>query len=306
MADPWKHLSEVDEPDEVLEVIYYGLKQSDKSTLFLVLKDGTTVFKAHRKMKDWKFALDNPNKGIKYEKDIHIPKNGGSFDSKDHSWMKQGKGGPGTKDNFYVIDTEDLYTLGIFLSLPYEASGILLENSDIRTKNGGGHSPIELVKWILSYLKECQKNDVVSAVREYLKAEEKDKQNALNKINETLCAALGIQNTDDLVEICEKLQHKIEEDFKNNKERSKLLIESCDGVDEKDLYDYLISLLFSSPQDRENSIKYLSDLPAGVSAEGSYTISDKINAREKLDYYLHTKKLTERMNRNLKNLKGKQ
>lgn len=305
MGYPWKPLSKAKIPDEDLKVIYYGLKPSDKSTLFLVLEDGTIVFQAHFLMADWRSALKNPNKGIKYGKDIHIPKDG-NYDPRDKSWMKQGTGGRGTKDNFYVIDTEDLYILGIFLSLPYEASGILLENSDIRTKKGEGHSPIELVEWILSYLKECQKNDVVSAVREYLKAEEKDKQNALNKINETLCAALGIQNTDDIVEICEQLQNNIEEDFKNNKEQSKLLIKSCDGVDDEYLYDYLISLLLSSPQDRENLIKHLSDLSAGVSAEGSDKNSDKINAREKLDYYLGTKKLTERMKRNLNKLKGKQ
>ncbi|MBO7717312.1 MAG: hypothetical protein J6S17_00615 [Aeriscardovia sp.] len=304
MGYPWKRLSEAKIPDEDLKVIYYGLKPSDKSTLFLVLEDGTIVFQAHFSMADWRSALKKPNKGIKYGKDIHIPKDG-NYDPKDKSWMKQGTGGRGTKDNFYVIDTEDLYVLGIFLSLPYEASGILLENSDIRTKEGGGHSPIELVEWILSYLKECQINDVVSAVREYLKAEEKDKQDILKEINSTLCDALDIQNTD-IVKICEQLQNNIEKDFENNKEQSKLLIDGCDGVDEKDLYDYQLSLLFSLPQDKENLIKYLSDLPAGVSAEGSDKISDKINAREKLNYYLGTKKLTERMKRNLNKLKGKQ
>lgn len=171
--DFWEHLSKSETDlleDEDREVIYYWYK-SDKS-IFLVLNDDTILFKAHLEMKDWKSALDSPNKGVKYEKDIlkeikalDEEKQGQIKNSTvSKSWMKSG-----SKDKVYIIKAEHPFCVfATLLSLPYEASGILLQNTD--TPRAQKHSPISLVKWLLSYLDENQKDLLDDAAKDYLKA----------------------------------------------------------------------------------------------------------------------------------------
>lgn len=298
-----KKLSEEIEnfPKEARKAIYCWYKEPHG--LFLVLKDENgkefVIFNAHLEMEDWERALGRSDKGIDYEKDILEKMKEGKCDLT----QEMPKVKTGLKDNLYVIPADRLCIFAIFLSRPGEAAGILLQNTDTRKTESGKeasgqkHCPISAVaRWVLAYLNDKQKKDLQSVVEDYLKAGKDDRQAALDKINEIVCEALGIEIGDgkDLSKVCEKVKGKIEIDL-DDKEKFKILIDDCDGLGPAVINSHLIEAICD-----------ICNKPGDLELWKDILAKDPGNPIKASNDYLRKQIIQKRMDRNLDELEMKQ
>ena len=305
MDEYWKKLSKEIEnlPEEARKAIDYWYEGSHG--LFLILKDENgkeiVVFNAHCEMENWEYDFSRPDKRIDYEKDILEKMKEDKCDLTQE--QRDGKLKTGLKDNFYVIPAGRLCGFAIFLSLPSQAAGILLQNTDTRETESGReasgqkHFPISSVaRWVLAFQNYKHKEDLQSVVEDYLKAGKDDRQATLDKINEIVCEALGIEIGDrkDLSKVCEKVKGEIEIDL-DDKKKFKILIDDCDGLGPAVINSHLIE-----------AIRDICNKPGDLEKWKDILAKDPGNPIKASNDYLRKQIIRKRMDKNLDELEKKQ